>query len=155
MSKKKVIFLDVDGVLNSVAYDRERNQNDRNIDVSRLMLLKQIVDATGAEIVLSSTWRMHWKKNDSVAEETKRVFFSAGLSITDITPFGESRREEIVVWLKKNADTERFVIIDDQFGGWGELAPFLIKTDGRIGRGLENNHVRAGIKLLNGDMTQR
>ena len=54
----KVIFLDIDGVLNSGAYDRRRNWNElTDIDESRLPLVKQIVDQTGAVIVLSSTWR--------------------------------------------------------------------------------------------------
>jgi len=58
----KVIFLDFDGVLNSVKYDRKRDWNKLTfIDESRLPLLKQIVDSTGAVIVLSTTWRNHWE----------------------------------------------------------------------------------------------
>ena len=56
----KVIFLDIDGVLNSRAYDRKRNWNEQSdIDETRLTLVKEIVDATEAKIVLSSTWRQH------------------------------------------------------------------------------------------------
>ncbi len=52
----KIIFLDIDGVLNSRTYDRKRNWNEQtDIDESRLPLVKEIVDSTGAEIVLSST----------------------------------------------------------------------------------------------------
>ena len=59
----KVIFLDIDGVLNSRAYDRKRNWDElTNIDESRLPLVKNIVDETGARIVLSSTWKTHWDK---------------------------------------------------------------------------------------------
>lgn len=51
----KVIFLDIDGVLNSRAYDRKRNWNEKtDIDETRLPFIKEIVDATGAKIVLSS-----------------------------------------------------------------------------------------------------
>ncbi len=51
----KIIFLDIDGVLNSRTYDRKRNWNEQtDIDESRLPLVKEIVDSTGAEIVLSS-----------------------------------------------------------------------------------------------------
>ena len=50
----KVIFLDIDGVLNSSAYDRKRDWDKlTNIDESRLPLVKRIVDETGAKIVLS------------------------------------------------------------------------------------------------------
>lgn len=64
----KIIFLDIDGVLNSRAYDRKRNWNEQtDIDETRLPLIKEIVDATGAKIVLSSTWRQHWNKDSIVA----------------------------------------------------------------------------------------
>ena len=56
----KILFLDIDGVLNSRAYDCRRNWNDKtNIDETRLPLVKEIVEKTGAEIVLTSTWRRH------------------------------------------------------------------------------------------------
>ena len=54
----KIIFLDIDGVLNSKAYDSKRDWNKQtNIDETRLPLIKQIVEATDAKIVLTSTWR--------------------------------------------------------------------------------------------------
>ena len=57
----KVIFLDIDGVLNSRRYDAKRDKNgNTNIDETRLPLVKRIVDATGARIVLSSSWRNDW-----------------------------------------------------------------------------------------------
>ena len=60
----KIVFLDFDGVLNSVIYDRERDKStNTNIDESRVCLLKQIIDETNAKIVLSTSWRRHWDKN--------------------------------------------------------------------------------------------
>ena len=54
----KILFLDIDCVLNSREYDCRRNWNDQtNIDETRLPLVKEIVKKTGAEIVLTSTWR--------------------------------------------------------------------------------------------------
>ena len=50
----KLIFLDVDGVLNSAEW-LETNQGE--IDPAKVRLLKQMIDATGAKVVLSSTWR--------------------------------------------------------------------------------------------------
>ena len=50
----KVIFLDVDGVLNS-------KQDDYSIKLrtdSHLNFLRMIVKSTGAKIVLSSSWRI-------------------------------------------------------------------------------------------------
>ena len=74
----KVVFLDIDGVLNSVAFDRERTNGQGNIDKTRLPLLKQILDETGALIVLSSSWRKHWVKDaylcDHLGEEMNNLY---------------------------------------------------------------------------------
>lgn len=56
---RKIIFLDIDGVLN----DRETltkkypGSGIMGIDPYKVLLLSRIVEATGAEIVLSSSWR--------------------------------------------------------------------------------------------------
>ena len=52
----KILFLDVDGVLN---YDKckARCGSFRGIESEKVALLKQIIDATGALIVLTSSWR--------------------------------------------------------------------------------------------------
>ena len=54
----KVIFLDVDGVLNSQQLF-EKCEDDQliSVDEDNIKNLKTIVDATGAMIVLSSSWR--------------------------------------------------------------------------------------------------
>ena len=53
----KVIFLDVDGVLNSQQLF-EKCEDDQliSVDEDNIKNLKTIVDATGAKIVLSSSW---------------------------------------------------------------------------------------------------
>ena len=58
----KVIFLDIDGVLNSDEYfDKIENLNvqgiEREIDVNKIKLLKRAVDETKAKVVLTSSWR--------------------------------------------------------------------------------------------------
>lgn len=50
----KIIFLDVDGVLNSV----QDGYSIRLRTDSHLKLLQHIVKETGAKIVLSSSWRI-------------------------------------------------------------------------------------------------
>ena len=57
----KVIFLDVDGVLNSQQLF-EKCEDDQliSVDEDNIKNLKTIVDATGAKIVLSSSWRYVW-----------------------------------------------------------------------------------------------
>ena len=64
----KVIFLDFDGVLNSDTYYEEHNWSAPFIDESRLVLLKRIVDATDAKIVLSTSWKMYWEKDPALCK---------------------------------------------------------------------------------------
>lgn len=49
----KILFLDVDGVLNGEHYGYG------GVDDSLLFLLKTIIDETGCKIVLSTTWRLN------------------------------------------------------------------------------------------------
>lgn len=153
---KKIIFLDIDGVLNSARYDRQRGEKDGNIDESRLALLSELVKETSAEIVLSSTWRKHWDNDDSASDDTgkelNRVFEKYGLKISDKTPVfkKDDRPKEIREWIKEHfEEIERFVIIDDTFGGFEELEPNLVKTDFGIGRGLEIRHIEKAKEILN------
>lgn len=150
----KVIFLDVDGVLNSVAYDRQRGESDGNIDKTRLPLLRRLVDETGAVLVLSSSWRRHWEKDPAACDATGRelcaTFAAAGLAIYGKTPIFKKapRADEVRAWLAKHPEVQSFVIFDDDIFGWGDLADRLIPTNARIGRGLEERHVARAIGLL-------
>ena len=152
-----MIFLDIDGVLNSVRYDRSRTPSDGNIDRTRLVLLRQLVEQTGAEIVLSSSWRRHWHRDawacNPIGRELHTIFGEFGLHIMDKTPvLGPTMRaEEIEAWLEKHArQVESFVILDDIPSGWGRLGDHLVRTNSRIGRGLEQRHVEAAVRILNG-----
>ena len=155
----KIIFLDIDGVLNSRAYDRKRNWNEQtDIDETRLPFIKQIVDAADAKIVLSSTWRQHWNKDPNYCDEDGRyinnAFAKFGLQIFDKTPdlgITASRREEISKWLKETEHAvESFVIIDDYRYGWGDLSEHFVKTDPNFRLGIEKEQAEEAIKILNG-----
>lgn len=154
----KIIFLDIDGVLNSRAYERRRNWDEQtDIDETRLPLIKEIVDATNAKIVLSSTWRQHWDKDLHNCDEDglyiNKTFAKFGLSIFDKTPdlgFSALRRDEISKWLE---DTDKkiasFVIIDDYRYGWGDLLEHFVKTEPNFRLGIEKEHVWKAIDILN------
>lgn len=153
----KIIFLDIDGVLNSRAYDRKRNWNEQtDIDETRLPLIKEIVDATDARIVLSSTWRQHWDKDtnrcDVDGRYINKTFAKFGLSIYDKTPdlgIHALRRDEIGKWLKETAEEiVSFVIIDDYRYGWGDLSKHFVKTEPNFCLGIEIEHVKKAIEIL-------
>ncbi len=155
----KVIFLDIDGVLNSPVYNAKRNSNALSfIDETRLPLIKEIVDETAAKIVLSSTWRQHWDKNKQLCDEyglhIDKVFKKYELNVFDKTPelgFFSSRRDEINRWLNDTSEKiESFVIIDDYGYDWGELSDYFVKTDPYLHSGLEEDDALRAIEILNG-----
>lgn len=149
----RIIFLDIDGVLNSFRYDMSKKETDGNIDVSRLMLIKSLIDCTGAKVVLSSSWRSHWdpegNETDEIGREIEKVFNQCGIKLFDTTPLsGGNRSKEIRTWLSGREEIESFVIIDDIKFGWGDLDEYVVKTDYRIGKGLEQSHIDKAIKIL-------
>ena len=153
----KIIFLDIDGVLNSEMYEASRKDDcgDGYIDLSRVKLLADIVNATDAKIVLISSLRLDWDKNpDLCGKDGKYInqcFAKNGLSIMDKTPYFSlftERRKEVLSWLLDHqSEVERFVIIDDMKDGWGELDYRVVNTNPQ-GYGLEEAHVEKAIELL-------
>lgn len=117
----KIIFLDVDGVLNYSRMDKDDHIRTDGGLVSRrcVKLLNQITDRTGAKLVVSSVWRFDGEK----IYETLR---SAGVTgeFVGLTPRGCNcclRGNEIYRWIKDNEqligckyyDYKSFVILDD------------------------------------------
>mgnify|MGYP000061481896 FL=1 len=116
----KVIFLDIDGVLNTEETYMEKS-TDLDIDVFRLEYLKEIIDNTKAKIVLSSSWRYFFhKENDKILPRTIRgkdlydLFKKYGIEIYDITTTDFCFREEQIDDYLKNHDVDNFVILDDE-----------------------------------------
>ena len=152
----KVIFLDIDGVLNSERYRNEWGGDPpSNVDDTRLPLLLRIVEETGAVIVLSTSWRRHWNSDPALrAPGWKAVgdsFDRFGIEFYDRTPDyeGNNRDCEIRNWLAAHKDeVESFVILDDYGFGWGDLADRLVKTSEQLGRGLMEKHAERAIELL-------
>lgn len=152
----RVLFLDIDGVLNSARYDAERRTRAMgNVDETRLPLLNRIVEETGALIVLSTSWRVHWDPDPARCApewvEIGDLFPAYGLEIYDKTPSypGNNRDCEVRDWLRAHGDAvESFVILDDVAFGWGDLADRLVRTNYHRGRGLGEEHVEKAVQLL-------
>ncbi len=140
----KVIFLDVDGVLNS---KQDGNTIKLRTD-SHFRLLQYIVEATGARIVLSSSWRAGFARVKNILSDRLKEY---GLEIMDSTPVlsGVScRGEEIRQWLSDNEQSvEKFVILDDD----ADMAEFtetnLVQTDSEVG--LQEKDALRCIEMLN------
>ena len=161
----KYIFLDIDGVLNSNDWF-EKNRNTKEcveIDPSKVKLLKEIVDCTGAKIILSSTWRSLGRRDHRPDHEMYIYLLNSlkrfGLSIADHTPYiNQNRPQEINEWLKENCDiaNTRFISLDDdyrysEYGKYG-IEDCLIKTSFYENNGgLQRRHVDRAIEILNGE----
>ena len=126
----KVIFLDVDGVLNSeddLMIHMKKNGIKgcilyAEVEDRPLKLLKEIIEKTSAKIVVSSSWRIGCERNGrksifgrGLYEKLEKRLKEYGMEIYDITPslgIGTQRGDEIREWLSKN-ETENFIILDD------------------------------------------
>lgn len=148
----KVIFLDFDGVLNSEKYVGACGHCGVILDPSRMALLKRIVDATGAKIVLSTSWREHWDKNienaDSIGKEIDNVFRRHGLTIWDKTDVYSRREVEIEMWLALHPETEAFVVLDDRFLDSPVIRGHFVKTSNYFD-GLDEVAVEKAVEILN------
>lgn len=134
----KVIFLDIDGVLNSDEYiEKTQRLNiegiEKDVDKEKIKLLKKAIAETGAKIVLSSSWR--YTKNGGYL---KQLLGEYGI-FTDSTPFvNHERGKEIKQWLTKHPEIDDFVILDDEiFDSYDdELMKKLVKISNENGKGL-------------------
>lgn len=126
---RKIIFLDIDGVLNSLEYfDQLKNADQskkiekyQELDVEKVRLLAEITANTGAEIVLSSTWRdigrKEGKRDHPMYQYLVDTLAEFGLKIIDHTPYLDyDRPREIKEWLNRQEDKDiHFVSLDDDF----------------------------------------
>ena len=167
----KVIFLDIDGVLND---DGERRNAGVIIDPEMVRNLSHIVRETNAEIILSSSWRGAWyshvKFGPVPGERNLPLLLSAlekeGLTLSGITPISResgarARPCEIRKWLLKYHSIGSYVILDDEsFWSWGFLQGNVVTTrtryqnhKDRFGRtvsryGLTREHAEKAIAIL-------
>lgn len=154
VEKLKVVFLDFDGVLNSEKYVKTCGEYGVIIDPTRMVLLKKLIDATNAKIVLLTSWREHWDIDDNKCNNTGKqindIFAQHGLNIFDKTSkLYLSRECEIKAWLDEHTGVKNFVVLDDMFLSAKFLEGHFIKTSNYFD-GLDETDVKNAIKILNG-----
>ena len=135
----KVIFLDIDGVLNY------RGVSD--VCPKAVSLLNDLLEKTEANIVISSSWRIYMSMI-RIRDELVGAGFGFPERIIGSTPYVPERERgyEIKLWLKQ-VPVDKFVILDDR-DDVGNLFPFLVKTDTFIG--LQQTHVDKALGILIG-----
>jgi hypothetical protein len=135
----KVIFLDIDGVLNC---DKTRNPRKLPYIVDKKLLrrFQKLLENTGAKVVLSSTWRV-----DPIGVYAAKYW---GIPFIDVCPDRPKspRGNEITSWLKDHPKVSRFAVIDDEDDELDDLPLFQPSSASgltpEIGKGVE--------KYLNG-----
>ena len=155
----KVIFLDIDGVLNNVkAYQFGDMWNESGWDPTCLNALEHIIHSVfDVKFVLSSTWRKLFDMEEIEAMFENRIGYSpdfiGATPTTDETfrfselVYGMRRGKEIAVWLRDHPEVERFVILDDDSDMLEDQLPFFVQTD--FEEGLTFELAEKAIEILN------
>jgi hypothetical protein len=149
---RKIVFLDVDGVLNDLKVLSTREELGKN----HLLNFKSLVAATNCEIVLSSSWRVieDWKQTLKFAfqehniplwkSETPRI-----KNNIEIIP----RRNEILLWVNENINSPaKLLVLDDESDaniaghGLNDIIDKFIHTS--MNTGLTVDHVNEAINFF-------
>ena len=159
----KVVFLDVDGVLN-YAGCKEKYHHFLGVEDECVERLAEIVFSCSppALIVLTSSWKTLWdnqpinsKELDPMAKYLVEKLKKKGLHLADRTDEKDPSKRGLGIkgWLKKSgSDIDGWVVLDDEvFSDYEErgIMPHLAKTS--FGVGLSDKGVEKAIKILRGE----
>lgn len=134
----KVLFLDIDGVLNT---DRQQWHCQMNcitpidefgyeFDHKAVDNLATILEETGAEIVISSSWKFLGLQTLQKMWEDRKL---PG-TILDITSDGKSKGWEIDEWLMEcESQVNRYAIIDDENDILPKQLNHFVQTNSQFG----------------------
>lgn len=149
----KVLFLDIDGVLNTKYWYTQMDRNTPKdkygyaFDPNSVANLKRIVEDTGAEIVISSSWKCMglsqmedmWRDRNlpgriigitpnSVSDE---MLLNADIDSIELFHI---RGEEIKEWLMKHAKrVSSYAIIDDMDNMLPEQQSHFVQSNPEVG----------------------
>lgn len=149
----RVIFLDFDGVLNADTDDVEEADElwtEAWLDPTLVARLAQLVEATSAVVVISSSWRQRRTQAELAHFLALRGYAGGVLDVTPRLPRPEEgerlvRAAEVRAWLDAQADIDSFVILDDD-EDFGPLSARHVRIDSKVG--LTSADVRAAMAIL-------
>lgn len=110
----KVLFLDIDGVCNSLAFAQRNGMNLwHKTDPDLVALVRKIIKETGCSVVLSSTWRLYPEALAVVKRDVCHILDCTA----DMQSGGKwgvvARGVEIQEWLDRHPEVKQYAILDD------------------------------------------
>lgn len=139
----KVLFLDIDGVLNCGATFEGKHRCDV-IDRDMVQEINRVIQATDCNVVISSSWRLAWPMGELKARLRQEGMIDR---VIDKTPMLRRRDDEILAWLKEHPEVTRFAVVDDDSFDLTAVADRLAHTS--FETGLLAKHADRLIELLN------
>ena len=171
-TQSKVIFLDFDGVLNTEEYFASLEEKGLPTEdafgtlfcPNAVRNLQQIIDATDALIVVSSSWRFAgletlkqmWKERalPGTLYDITSLYVADDYICTHIEDkdfdyheaMTSTREMEISTWLQEHSEVTDYVILDD-LDSFRQHEAHFIKINPRIG--ITNEEIKRAITILN------
>lgn len=151
----KVLFLDIDGVLNNDETTDKTPSGFTGVDMILVQRLQHLIEATSAKIVLSSTWKEEWNKDKHLCHPDGQYLSEklkdCGLIIEDKISDGvlSHRGLQIKEYLDKHKHITSYAIVDDfnfDFADVSDLKRHFIQTNKSIG--LTDEDVNCLISIL-------
>jgi hypothetical protein len=140
----KVLFLDIDGVLNATedwiewkVLGHSTNYSFEMLSRPKIAMLVNIVQKTGCKLVLSSSWRLHYT-NEQMIEmfKVRGCHYITTDILIDQTPFPRlsgMRGQEINEWLQEHPEVTQYIILDDSTDFYDHQRVYHVKTDTYVG----------------------
>jgi hypothetical protein len=145
----KIIFLDIDGVLNSEMYYRSVDRSIKDwsrFDPRVVDMITELVEEFSTKIVISSTWRFGAVKqlNSELTKSGLKKYLHKDWKTPQVYP--SHRGTEIKMWLDEHPDVTSYVIIDDDINILNEQAAHLVQT--HLEFGMQNGHLKKAKGVL-------
>ena len=149
----KVIFLDVDGVLNSRATRAKSPSGFVGIGDVFVRQLSELVAETGAKIVLSSDWKDGWEQKHRTGKYLEDKLAKYGLSVFARTYDSDYRkRGQGICDYLEGKNIEGYVILDDRNFDFIEagLEAHFVRIDARYG--LRDCDIHRAKQIINNEL---
>ena len=148
----KIIFLDIDGVLNNDKTVTRTPDGYVGISDNLCKRLEKIIKTTKAKVVLTSSWKTNSSFQD-LAYMRKRLNRHLALPIGQTHEKRAGLRGTGIKDYLETHPCDEFVILDDYIFNFEEegLWDHFILTDPMVG--LTNENVEDAIRILNGDLS--